>query len=672
MDLIVVESPTKATTFKKILKGDSFKVKATLGHVRDLPEKKLAIDLDNKFKPEYLIIPKRKPLINELKALTKEARRVIFATDSDREGEAIAYHLAYLLGFVKENWPDSRLKKTSNLKRIIFHEITKEAIEQALKQPKTINFDLVKAQQTRRILDRIVGYKISPIIWKKIGKKWLSAGRVQTVALRFIVEREKEIKKFKPETYYKVEGLFFINKNNLIPIRALLVAKDSQKYEKKISLKLFDGDYIYTKISITKDQLENLKKDLLSDTYKINKVETSLIRRFPPPPFITSSLQRQSSRLFGYSAKYTMKLAQELYEKGLITYHRTDSFFLSSKFLTQAKKYIAKNFGVKYSLKKPRQYKSKSKLAQEAHEAIRPTNIFSKIEKKGELSKPALKLYQLIFKRALASQMAEAQVKKTVVEVLGEKGFLFKSENEVIVFDGYLKIYNQQKSEKNLPLPKKNQTATLKQLKFIEKTTTPPPRYSEAALIRTLEQKGIGRPSTYAPIISTIQDRHYVEKKEKLFFPTLLGTVVSDFLSKAFPDIFDIYFTAVMEEKLDLIAQGKEGMIKILKGFYQPLKENLKKQQDINQHINVEEKTREKCPRCGNNLVVRYSKFGKFYACSNFPKCKFTKPYGEKIDKKCPKCGGDVVIKYTKRKKRFYGCSNYPKCDFAAWKLSEK
>jgi DNA topoisomerase-1 len=669
MDLIIVESPTKATTFKKFLKSDKFNIQATLGHVRDLPENKIAVDLDNKFKPEYLILPKRKLLIDEIRVLAKDAHWVILATDSDREGEAIAYHLAYLLGFIKENWPDSSLKKTQKLKRIVFHEITKEVIENSLKQPKILNLNLVNAQQARRILDRIVGYKLSPLLWKKIGKKWLSAGRVQTVALRFIVEREKEIKNFQSEVYYKGEGLFYINTHD--EIKAILISKDGENYEKKITLNLFDGEYTYTKTSIEKVQLENLKKDLLSDNYKIEEIKTFLIKRYPPPPFITSSLQQESSRLFGYSAKYTMRLAQNLYEKGLITYHRTDSFFLSSKFLFQAKKYIEKIFGDKYIVKEPRRYKSKSKLAQEAHEAIRPTNVFSKIEKTERLSNPHKKLYDLILKRALATQMAEAEFKKTAIKILGSKGYLFKSEWEIIIFEGHLKIYNKKIAKEDFFLPEKNQPVSLKELKFIEKITAPPSRYNEAMLIKTLEEKGIGRPSTYAPIISTIQGRNYVEKKEGRFFPTFLGTVISDYLSAAFPNIFDIYFTAAMEEKLDFIAQGKKQMVEILKDFYQPLKENLKKQQKINGYINIEEKTDEKCPQCNHNLVFRYSRYGKFYACSNFPKCKFTKPYFEKIDKKCPKCGGDIIIKYTKRKKRFYGCSNYPKCNFAAWRVNQ-
>lgn len=667
MDLIIVESPTKAATFRRFLRNKDFYIQPTLGHIRDLPEDRLAIDLNNNFKPNYLILPKKTTVVEEIKRLAKRARLIILATDSDREGEAISYHVAYFLGFIKENWPESIIADNSKLKRIIFHEITKEAIEEALKNPRNLNLNLVYAQQARRILDRLVGYQLSPLLWQKIGKKWLSAGRVQTVALRFIVEREKEIANFKKEKYYKGEGIFSNNQK----IKAVLVAKKGKSFEEKIKIKLFDGDYSYTKTTIKESDCQELKKELLSDSYSISEIITTDFKRYPPPPFITSSLQQEASRRLGFSSKFTMKLAQDLYERGLITYHRTDSVFLSSRFLFQAKKYIEEKFENQYYQR--RQYKGKSRLAQEAHEAIRPTNLFINLEEeKNHLSDAHKKLYRLILKRAVASQMKEAEFKKIIIKILGKKGYLFQSENEEMIFDGFLKIYEKKTNQRLKIKLKKGEQVFLKELNFFEKTTTPPPRYTEAMLIKTLEEKGIGRPSTYAPIISTIQERGYVEKKEGRFFPTILGTAVSDYLSKTFPEIFDVNFTVKMEEELDLIAQNKKSLILTLKDFYSLFAEELQRQQNNREYINVEETTEEKCPQCQHHLVIRYSRFGKFYACSQYPKCKFTRPYYEKVmDKKCPKCQGEIIIKSTRNKKRFYACINYPKCDFAVWRLNE-
>lgn len=670
MDLIIVESPTKAATFKRFLKDKPFEIQATLGHIRDLPEDKLAVDFENNFKPEYLILPERKNVIEKIKESAKKARFVILATDADREGEAISYHIAWILGFVKEKWPNSYLINSSKLKRIVFHEITKEAIEQSLSEPRPLLFELVNAQQARRILDRIVGYKLSPLLWKKIGKKWLSAGRVQTVALRLIVEREKEIANFKREKYYKVEANF----SNREKIKAALISKDGKQFEEKIRIKLFDEDYLYSKTSIKENDIKFLKKELLSDSYFISDVIISTFKRYPLPPFITSSLQQEASRHLGFSSNFTMKLAQNLYERGLITYHRTDSVYLSPKFLFQAKKFIKEKLGEKYLLTQPRQYKTKSKLAQEAHEAIRPTNLFVDFNKeKSDLTEAHRKLYYLIFNRAVASQMKEAEFKKIVIKITGKKGYLFQSEKEELIFDGFLKIYrNNRSSLETISDFKKGEKLKLEELNFLEKTTTPPPRYSEASLIKTLEEKGIGRPSTYAPTISTILERNYVEKKEGRFFPTILGTTVSDYLSKAFPDIFSIDFTAKMEEELDLIAQNQKTMIPVLKEFYFPFSEKLKKCEEDKEHINVEEKIEEKCPQCHSNLVIRYSQYGKFYACSQYPECKFTNPYYEKIPgKKCPKCQGEIIVKLTRKRKKFYACSHYPQCNFAAWRLNE-
>lgn len=666
MDLIIVESPTKANTFLRLLNKDKYNVQATFGHIRDLPTNKLAVNIKKNFQPSYIVPEKSKKIISKIKSMTKKAQSVILATDSDREGESIAYHVAFLLGMIKEKWPSSEIINSLKIKRIIFHEITKDAIEEALKNPQELNLNLVNSQQARRILDRIVGYLLSPILWKKIGKNWLSAGRVQTVTLRFIVEREKEINKFQSESYFKIEGEFVCEEKKLL---AFLVSKDGNIYEKKVVMNLFDGQYTYSKTTIDKNNIDNLKDDLKTDQYQISDIKISSYKRYPPPPYITSSLQQDASRQLGFSSKYTMKIAQDLYEKGLISYHRTDSVFLSQKFLFLAKKYINDNFGKNYSLEKPRLYKTKSKLAQEAHEAIRPTNLFFDFKKNKDLTVNHQKLYQLIFKRALASQMKEAEIEKLTIKITGKKGYLFQSEEERISFDGFLKIYNKEKSDIKFVNFNQGQKAILNNLIIQEKTTQPPPRYNEASLIRTLEEKGIGRPSTYAPIISTILDRQYVEKKEGRFHPTILGIKVSDYLSQAFPDIFEVNFTAKMEDELDQIAQDQKKIVPVLNEFYAPFEKKLNEQKKNNQYINIEEKTEEKCPECQNQLVIRFSRFGKFFACSNYPQCKFTKSYLEKINKKCPKCQAEIIIRFTKKKKKFYGCANYPKCDFASWKM---
>lgn len=667
MDLIIVESPTKANTFNKFLKGKAYHVEATLGHIRDLPENKISIDIDGDFKPDYIVVEKRVSTVGKIKSLAKKADSIILATDHDREGEAISYHIAYLLDFIKETWPESVVKNTDKLKRIVFHEITDEAITEALKDPKSINLDLVNSQQARRILDRVVGYKLSPLLWKKMGKRWLSAGRVQTVALRFIVEREREIEKFKKEKYFKVLAVF----NKKTDFQARLISKNDIPYEQKFTLDLFDGKYTYSKTTIDEAQVPPLRSDLESDKYKVADIVENVSKRQPPPPFITSTLQQDAARQFGYASKVTMRLAQALYEKGFITYHRTDSFSLSPKFLTAAKEFINKKYGPKYMLDSPRAFKTKSKLAQEAHEAIRPTNLNLENLTEAEMTGSYNKLYNLIYKRALATQMKEAEVKTVKIKVAGEKGYLFETSWEEIMFDGYLILYPKAEDLRNKVDINVNDSINLKNLDFQESETMPPPRYNEASLIKVLEEKGIGRPSTYAPTISTIQDRGYVEKKENRFHPTFLGTTVCDFLSKAFPEIFEIDFTANMEDDLDNIATGEKKLVDVLKNFYKPFEKGLKVQEKDKTHIDVQEATDEVCPRCGKPLVYRYSKFGKFFGCTGYPKCKFTKAFVETIAQKCPKCAGDIVIKYTKRKKKFYGCSNYPKCDFAAWRLNQ-
>ena len=687
MNLVIVESPTKAKTLSSFL-GKEYQVEATWGHVRDLPPKKLGIDIENDFKPQYVILSGKKKRVAELKKLAKKAEKIILATDLDREGEAIAYHMAVLLAP-----PNSRINSNKkfelleNYSRIVFHEITKSAIKKALAQPRKIDIKLVDAQQARRILDRLVGYKLSPLLWSKIGRRWLSAGRVQSVTVRLIVEREREREKFEKEEYWRIniklktknEKLKTQIKNKKVKekeeeILAELVAKNEEKYERITTFDLFDGKYKVTKTTIgSKNQAEKIINDFKNSAFEVISLDKKEVRRFPPPAFTTSSLQQDAHSRFGFSSKKTMSLAQKLYEKGLITYHRTDSVFLSAKFLSMAQKFIKKVYGEKYALEKPRMYKTKSKLAQEAHEAIRPTSLAkfeirnSKFEK--DLTRSHFKLYELIFKRAVASQAKEAIVDTTKLGILSDNGYLFEARGSVIKFDGFLKILGRRPEDKILPELKVHQ-----KLRLIESTpsqhfSNPPPRYTEASLIKNLEKSGIGRPSTYAPTVSTILARQYVEKQEKKFVPTVLGKTVNDFLVANFPKIIDIPFTAEVEDDLDEIAKGEKEWAPIIKEFYTPFEALLKKVYKTAKKVKLPvEKTKEKCPECRANLVIRLGRFGKFLACSAFPECRYTAPFLEKTGIFCPECKGELVIKKTKKGKQFYGCSNWPKCKFASWK----
>jgi DNA topoisomerase-1 len=671
MSLIIVESPTKARTFNRLLKGQNEKyfVFATMGHIRDLPSKSLAIDYKNNFQPKYEVIKNKKKIVEQLKKLAKENNEIILATDPDREGESIAYHIAYLLGFYQEKWPNFLdMNKEKKLKRIVFHEITKKALDEALRSPSSIRLPLVKAQIARRLLDRIVGYELSPLLWKKIGKNWLSAGRVQTIALRLIVEREREIENFLIEDFYRIKGLFEIKKNN---VEAKLITFHNQSVEKKETLTLFAGPYQFSKTVIDKKNVNAVVNELKNDSYKVLEIKEEVINRYPPPPFITSTLQQEAFYRFGFSSKMTMKLAQDLFEQGYITYHRTDSFNLSTNFVFKAKDYIEKKFGKDYTLEKPRGYKTKSKLAQEAHEAIRPTRL-EEIDKKAGLTINHLKLYRLIFDRAVATQMKEAKIKTIKITIGSDLGNIFLSESQEVIFDGFLKLLQPDFSKKNFS-PKDiniNEKANLNKIEPILSTTQPPPRYNEASLIKILEEKGIGRPSTYATILATIQNRYYVEKENRYFKPTKLGQAIVDYLSKAFVSIFQIDFTAQMEDKLDEITQEKVDFVKLLSDFYSPFSLSLKTEKEKKEVIDVEEDIKENCPQCGVPLTIRYSRFGKFFACSRYPDCKFTKSFHQKIaGKKCPKCGGDIVVKFSKKKKRFYSCANWPKCDYVGWKL---
>ena len=653
MQLVIVESPTKAKTIGKFL-GRGYKVQSSYGHIRDLPKSKLGIDVKKDFEPEYVIIPRAKKNIQTLKDSAKKADSVLLSTDPDREGEAIAFHLAYILG----------LEKKDSYKRIVFHEITKSAIEEALKNPRTIDMNLVNSQQARRILDRLVGYKLSPFLWKKIARK-LSAGRVQSVAVRLIVEREREIQNFVPQEYWTIEAILEKKTENKELFSSQLV-KINSKNVGKLGIK-------------TKKETDDILKDLEQSDYKVADIVRKEIKRNPFPPFTTSTLQQDAWQKFRFPAKFTMQLAQNLYEKGFITYHRTDSLNLSESSLSSAKKFITENFGENYWAGFPRRYKAKGRV-QEAHEAIRPTypdRNPESLNPKDKLEESQSKLYDLIWKRFIASQMAQAIFDSTRVEISAspkqESGAIygFQTNGSLLKFDGFLKIYPAKFEEIQLPILDVQEELNLSQLNPNQHFTQPPPRYTEATLIKALEADEIGRPSTYAPIIANIQERNYVEKDEKKSFqPTEIGYAVNDMLVSHFPEIVDIKFTAHMEEELDEIAQGKKTWTKVLENFYTPFEANLnQKYTEVEKQNFAEETTDKKCPQCGSPIVVRLGKFGKFYACSTFPKCKYTESLKDKdLGIKCPKCKeGNIVEKRTKRRKIFYGCSRFPECDFALW-----
>ena len=676
MKLIIVESPTKSKTISQFL-GPGYKILSSYGHIRDLPKSELGVDIENDFKPKYIIIPKARKNVQFLKEETQKAKLVILATDEDREGEAIAYHLAYLLN----------LDSKKPYQRIVFHEITKSAIEDALKNPRDIDLNLADAQQARRILDRIVGYKLSPFLWKKVARG-LSAGRVQSVAVRFVVEREREIEKFRSQEYWTIVAslLKIKNKKSKIPIRPSLRAIGKNNEFEAILIK--KDDETIPKLGIkTKEEAEKIVKDLKEAcVYKVINVEKKEVKRNPLPPFTTSTLQQEAWKRFRFPAKFTMRIAQQLYEKGFISYHRTDSLNLSDLSLFAAKKWIGDNFGKNYWAGFLRKYKAKGRV-QEAHEAIRPTypdrtpSAFAKATAdKEKLNDAQFKLYDLIWRRFIACQMSQAIFDSTTVDIAA-KNYTFRATGQVLKFDGFLKVYPIKFEETELPPLELNEILELIKLIPSQHFTQPPPRYNEATLIKILEQNGIGRPSTYAPIISVIQERNYIEKDEqKRFRPTEIGIVVNDLLVKHFPKIVDIKFTAEMEEDLDEIAQGQKKWVKVIREFYTPFEENLKKKYQEVSKIDYNPPTtlqgKEKiCPKCGAPLLIRLGKFGKFYACSRFPKCKYTESLEEnKLKVNCPKCGAPLIEKRTRlrqgfggRRKIFYGCSNWPKCDFALW-----
>jgi len=640
MQLIIVESPTKAKTIQEFL-GSDFKILSSYGHIRDLPKTKLGIDIENNFEPKYVIPSKAKKITKLLKKGARESDGVILATDEDREGEAIAWHLSKIL----------ELNNDHSYQRIVFHEITKSAIEKALQNPRKINMGLVDAQQARRVLDRIVGYKLSPFLWKKL-VKGLSAGRVQSVTVKLIVDREREINDFKPQEFWKISAFFQKNQKEF----ESFLAKKDNKAISKLEIK-------------TQDEANQIIKDLKKADYKVAEIERKEVKRNPLPPFTTSTLQQEGWKKFRMPAKFTMGIAQKLYEQGLITYHRTDSLNLSSSSLSLAKNMIVENYGKNYWPGFSRKYKVKRK-AQEAHEAIRPSCPDKKPEKlKIKLDPNQFKIYDLIWRRFIACQMSQAIFDSTRVEIETGK-YTFRSSGQILKFDGFLKIYSQKFKESELPVLEKDEILNLIKLSPDQHFTKPPPRYSEASLIKELEKNGIGRPSTYAPTIATIKARNYVEKNEqKKFEPTEIGIMVNDLLAKHFPKIVDIGFTAKMENDLDEIAQGKKEWNKVIQDFYKPFKKNLMdKEKEVDKKVLIEE-TDKKCPECNSPLVIRLGRFGKFYACSDFPKCKYTKPFPPpSIGIKCPKCKkGEIVERKTRKGKTFYGCNCFPKCKFAAW-----
>ena len=651
-DLVIVESPSKAQTIQKYL-GSGYMVLASKGHVRDLPEKRLSVDVKHDFAPKYEIMKDKEKLIAELKEAVEKCDHVYLATDPDREGEAISWHLAYVLGLPL----DSK-------NRVEFNEITKTGVSNGMSNPRSIDIDLVNAQQARRILDRLVGYKLSPFISQKI-RRGLSAGRVQSVALRIVVDRENEIRAFVPEEYWTIDGKF-IPKGERKAFAASLYAHEGKK------------------IKITnKDQADKVMSDIENAEFTVASVKHGTRKRQPAPPFITSTLQQDASRKLGFQSKRTMKVAQELYEGvtiqgigavGLITYMRTDSLRISQDALNDAKSYIQKTWGEKYLPKNPRVFKSRSN-AQDGHEAIRPTMIdLAPNAIKKDLTSDQYKLYKLIWERFLASQMAECIQKTTQAEIEGS-GYTFKASGYRVDFDGFTVLYiegrdTEEEKETQLPALESGMTVKAKEIVPNQHFTQPPARYTEASLIKALEENGIGRPSTYSATITTLVSRNYVKREAKTLFPTELGEVITKLMKERFPKIVNVKFTAQMENELDEVENGNEQWVQLLHGFYGDFEETLKKAKadTEGQKYGLEEdKTDYICENCGKPMVYKYGRYGKFIACSGYPECKTVKKFVEKLDIPCPKCGGDIIVRHTKRGKPFYGCSNFPNCRFASW-----
>ena len=649
---VVVESPTKAKTIGKFL-GDNYDVMASMGHFRDLPKSKMGVDLDNDLAIDYVVDEAKKKTVNELIKRAKMAENIILATDPDREGEAIAWHVQQLLEISKVQIP------TSKIKRAVFHEITKSAVDKALAELGEIDMNLVDAQQARRVLDRVVGYSLSPVLWKKV-RRGLSAGRVQSVAVRLICEREAEIEAFHKQKYFLVEA-------DLAKFVANLTRVDGKKVVVKNKIKLFDGDFTYSKsIFETKQEVDKLVASLDKE-FEVTKIEERETKRHPLPPFTTSKLQQTAFRVFGWSGKQTMQIAQKLYEKGLITYHRTDSVYMSAQAIDKFRQYISNSFGSQYVAEKVRVFANRSKNAQEAHEAIRPTEVTKRDEVTGESREN--KLYNLIWRRAVATQASVARLVRTKVELKNQQT-LFEADGVRVAFDGFLKISGEKLEDVVLPQLVLGQKIVAKNINMLEKETNPPPRYTDASLVSSLEKQGIGRPSTYAPIISTIIARMYVERDEGRFKPTSVGVATNQFLVKNYTDILSLPFTAEMEDELDGVASGKTEWKKMIKTFWKGFSAKNKKVEKEADRVKVEaEKTGEKCPVCQvGDLVIREGRFGKFISCSRFPECKHTAPLKQIVDFACPECGGQVVMKRSRKGRKFFGCGNYPTCKWASWK----
>jgi DNA topoisomerase-1 len=671
--LVIVESPAKAKTIGKYL-GKGYTVRASYGHVRDLPKSKLGVEVEQSFQPQYLIPRDKKEVVKELKEQVKGADEILLATDPDREGEAIAWHLVSATGL--EN-------SSKKVRRIVFHEITKDAIKDAVKHPRAIDMDLVNAQQARRILDRLVGYKISPILWKKV-KRGLSAGRVQSVALRLIVDREREIDKFEPEEYWTIE------------VELQKQAVEGRKGRKEISFRanLFTVNGAKPEL-VNQAQAEAILKGLENAIYEISEVRQTRSQRKPAAPFTTSTLQQEASRKLNFTSRRTMSVAQQLYEgvdlgkegsQGLITYMRTDSTNIAAVAQEEARQVIGTRYGQDYLPETPPVYTKKSKNAQEAHEAVRPTSSLRDPDSiKGFLTQEQLKLYRLIWQRFIASQMAPAQLDNTSVDIkagpaktaVAARPYLFRATGSVIAFAGFLAVYQEgldegaedELSKKALPPLETGEKLALLKLEPDQHFTQPPPRYTEATLVKTLEELGIGRPSTYAPTLGTIQERYYVVKEEKKFVPTELGLLVNDLVVEFFPEIVDTNFTSNMENELDEIADGERQWVPVLREFYQPFQGSVEKAETEMQKVSLEpELAGEDCEKCGRPMYVKMGRFGRFIACSGFPECRNAKPILKKLGMLCPKCGeGETVIRSTKKRRVFYGCSRYPECDFSVW-----
>lgn len=650
-NLVIVESPAKAKTIGKFL-GKNYKVKASVGHVRDLPKSSLGIDIENNFEPKYITIRGKGPVIKELKDEAKKANKVYLATDPDREGEAISWHLAYILG----------LNGESPI-RIEFNEITKDAITNSIKKPRPINKDLVDAQQARRVLDRLVGYKISPLLWRKI-RKGLSAGRVQSVTVKLICDREKEIEKFIPEEYWTIKAIF---------------EKEGQQFEALFYGKLKDGKELKIELK-NKSEVDEIIEKLFNQKYVINEVKKGNKKRNPYPPYTTSTLQQDASKRLGFSTKKTMMVAQQLYEGidikgegslGLITYIRTDSTRISEEAQKEANKYIEESYGKEYAIG-GRKFKSKgNKEVQDAHEGIRPTSVFRKPDHiKESLTLDQYKLYKLIWERFIASQMAVAVYETLTVKILCNN-YIFRATGSKLIFDGFLKVYNvSDEDEKDIDMPSlmEDENIDLYKINPNQHFTQPPPRYTEASLIKSLEELGIGRPSTYSPTITTILNREYVMIENKYFKPTELGILVNELLEEYFEDIVNKEFTAEMEDKLDEVAEGGYSWKKVVSEFYTGFNAFLQKAEKEIDKIKIEEEVTDViCDKCGRNMVVKYGRYGKFLACPGYPECKNTKPLVQELKVKCPLCGNKIVERKSKKGRKFYGCSNYPNCNFLSW-----